>query len=1303
MAKGDKFLQQLLASGHSVSDPYTYSVPKPVSQTPVPSYAGTSFNFASYFNSKAAKMNVKPGAVGLASQGHQDERGVLSKTFGWLGSLGTGVENVILDTVDPKTNSDSGTIAKNIGRDIGAALTHAVQPIIDLGPLHTPWENKVANFTYKYNVQHGGKEFTSGAQILKDLGVSNKWARYGGGFGIDVLTDPLSYIGIGLPGKFGKAKKALEAATDAVHGTEGEKAAVAVEKGRQAAQEAGFARPVPGPTRTVSPVVNRLLADTKIGEDLSVAKQGAKGADIVPMPRPRLNPGLAQINLGKDIALTKGGHFNPLSVQKVINNIARQGGTLAPVPSPIAPVTGLRAVQAIKSAAPVLNKLDRKVLKPKDQANLFNHLFHQTIGDRDILRMTGNKAETPEALHIRNVHTVPQLKAVEDALAGQGYEFHDWNGSGLKLSDVMAEVPKERFVEDLPKVVKAFEKPTMEAVKDPNVQEYAANALARRNLAVGTAAKDMYDKMAIDAAAQQVQLSPARYRDWLNGTADKAYAAARPMGFTETEANAFKDLFKSHATLDEVDMMDSYDLIDHIGPKLARAFYEGNRDDKLISEMNKALAKGMGIPAGKAGKILKPVMDVEESMARRLTTWYGRGSEIHKARSEFSAAQNWAKARNDWIGHIRKDYTEEEVNKAWAATMRPVGQAMEAEGLLDEKSAELSQKFKDYIENIIGKESPLGKIATESTAINSQMVAQDLNRHLKAVGSQLAIKPDKNGNWLDSVYNFKVLGKKSDNVDPTTFLYNFDLAIQRTLAEYNLVDDFAMRFGAKPGDRAFDSLHHTHEVPHGRLEGYKFPKQTAQEFTQLLEDLRKGSWRPSTDMTRLATEGLRRWKGGVTIYYPAHHIRNLIGDTWLMWASGINDPRVFNKALKIIGSQRTRYKDAIKDPNIATLQSMIDGEGTGWAATEGRKIISQKGGISADEYYHEALKRGVLLDAQRIEDIQGEALTGGRSLTRPFGGELHHTISQISEMREHYVRLAHLVGYVEKHMPASVAKKLEATEGPLERSQIMSDLMDQAAQNIRKWHPDGTDLTYWEQKYMRNVAPFYSWTRKAFPLLLESMMLKPAKVMAYSRAMFALQGSLGIAAPGPTQPFPEDQLYPDWLVGGGIGPIGDPQSNNPFTRWFGVMGTNAVDPNTGQETGYTIWDPGRGSLPASMIGQIFGMGTGAETWKGLMDMSNPLFRVPAELATGHQTSGAPIRKADNGNGVLSYLMSVMPQTAPIQRFTQVGKQGQADREPGPNWESLFNALTGAGVTGTGKYTKSAEFDLRDRQRREKNK
>jgi hypothetical protein len=168
--------------------------------------------------------------------------------------------------------------------------------------------------------------------------------------------------------------------------------------------------------------------------------------------------------------------------------------------------------------------------------------------------------------------------------------------------------------------------------------------------------------------------------------------------------------------------------------------------------------------------------------------------------------------------------------------------------------------------------------------------------------------------------------------------------------------------------------------------------------------------------------------------------------------------------------------------------------------------------------------------------------------------------------------------------------------------------------------------------------------------------MKPGKVAVYPKVQGGIQQILNPEEDvNWADPFPVDQLFPDWIREKGIGPL----------------------------SGNTIINPSNPTL--DMTAQF------SDPLKGLGQMLNPAGRIPAELITGTEAStGAPI------NSYADYATKQLPGVSTVGRVTNVGLGGPTAKfdSQGFNENALINLLTAGGKLDTGPYEKQGQFDLR---------
>jgi len=145
----------------------------------------------------------------------------------------------------------------------------------------------------------------------------------------------------------------------------------------------------------------------------------------------------------------------------------------------------------------------------------------------------------------------------------------------------------------------------------------------------------------------------------------------------------------------------------------------------------------------------------------------------------------------------------------------------------------------------------------------------------------------------------------------------------------------------------------------------------------------------------------------------------------------------------------------------------------------------------------------------------------------------------------------------------------------------------EAVEEANKWLFDYGDLATWEKNIARRVVPFYTFPRKAIPRVLEAVTERPMAVMKYPLAAEAMT-RFSLAKLDMTPKDYEDlqAVLPDYMDKGSymLMPYRDKNGDLRFFDWTYI-------------------------LPWGELSQI-----GESTNVGSVLMSNPLVRIPAELA-----------------------------------------------------------------------------------------
>lgn len=524
--------------------------------------------------------------------------------------------------------------------------------------------------------------------------------------------------------------------------------------------------------------------------------------------------------------------------------------------------------------------------------------------------------------------------------------------------------------------------------------------------------------------------------------------------------------------------------------------------------------------------------------------------------------------------------------------------------------------------------------------------------------------------------------------DPLDFMSKFHAAVSSAVAEKQLGADIGRMFGRttplNDGQKWVQIKDPKGESKLATLiDRNKFyPEDIARQMHMIDKTLHELA-RPAAQnkFLRILDSAMHSYKAGVTIYRPGHHVRNLVGDIWLSSMDGVT-PTAYKRATAVLGTRKSQYVDF---DALRALQDAYKVEGVAPKSVLNLTYKGKKIALSPDEVYRMAFDSGTLPDYSVLEDIafgatkQADQVAETLKKVSPLRligqqGKVHKAASKASEYRDHYVRIAHFIHAMEDGGALKGATLEEA----------LKNASHTAGRRVRKWHPDGSDLSHVEKQVMRRTILFYSWVRKAIPLVVESTVTRPGRVMLYPKAMQNIAAMNGIDLDGYGNPFPADQLFPSYIADSTQGPTG------------------------GEAGEYMGIKPG---IPSMDIMDDFAANP-LTTLRSVVGGTNPLIKIPMEVATGDQLrTGTPIMdKTDYIDAQIpgaNYIGKAAGGRSLSSGFTQEtrvsptnqGYEGNPNL-PGKGGTDFLNWLLGMGLTDYSRPSniKSAQLEQRNRGR-----
>jgi hypothetical protein len=946
-------------------------------------------------------------------------------------------------------------------------------------------------------------------------------------------------------------------------------------------------------------------------------------------------PGASRIDMITILEAQKAANRSPvfrnminLQIRKLREGVTPaslvQAAAERAVPFPAKSISKTRRAAAEKIAKDFLKANTFEEINHTGQTNLFNRI-----------QSWANKNLPPKA---RASEVYQMLRVAEDSILASGKKLVDAEGLTVRLTDIAtlaggAKSLTTRLVDDF-----RHARP-VQAVEDAKAGASTAVANEVLDPVVQSASK-------LADSVSGLRLPPSRTVQIGNELTRELSKLARQAGASAKEAGEAKKFMEDFFNPARDDL---YSEVMQEARQLVRQSMSGKVDAHTINRINKKVYDSLqGNPKVLGGQATQG--RVVEAIMTRFATWWNAKDLRPFAREYIDTARNVAAAFERSMTPLVRATTPTQRMNAWR-----VAQGKVTAGSAAEK--ELADRFQYLVENLVGAHDLVDTPAVaESVLIRSGTTMRELNKDLP---KRLQFKDTRGADDLGRSYDYSDgkwmhSWKEWDIDEPAEALYQLTRSLQLVTRKNAMLDDAAARWGVPVRGGDF-----THTVNADRLQNFYFPKQIADQLNTVWKRLETDKFYYGGKPLQIFDKVQRMWKTGVTIYSPSHHIRNLNGDIFLSALDGVVTPGPYLKSMQVMHAYKGRYSD------IESVLNIMDKDLRDRAlrAAPGSHIVTTRAGhsMTAEQVYQAAESQGFLLRATTLEDIinTGTGMEGtfgalGQKFA-PFGGRVHQTAAKTSELRDHFVRIAHFIDVLGKS-----------------KQKTLRDAIEEAGHRVKKFHPDGSDLTGFEQSVMRRIIPFYSWLRKSTPLLIEGAVMRPHISLAFPKAMANIQQMTGVESNGPGDPFPMDQMFPDWIKEKGIGPIIDPESP--------LAGIGRQQTWRGETPGYVVVDP---TNPLTDMLAEF-----TDPRQALMSNLTPAARIPGELLTGHTALGIPIEEVEGGT-----TGHILQQVPPLG----IGARVTGMTRPEEPWhpEQLTNWLTSAGIKGTGPYEAQAQFEIRD--------
>ncbi len=1196
-----------------------------------------------------------------------------------LGPSSTDVAKYILLNAQIKPPVGPG----NVNADAGPSLMSRIFDILSR-PNYA-----IANFAEKgtpESILRGltGQDKTTFQKVLKDKGAPDNASTALAGLILDIGLDPTTYIGAGAIKGAAKAvgvgSKAIDVAK--VERPLGEKL---LQKGQPVNPELfnvpsggdipnslkGTTVDLSGSKLPIAPVepIKRIstpgqmqlpldLAGVenvgKLGHSEDLKSFIAKSTSQT--PKRYVKQGSQSVIPFKNFKVSEIRQATALNASKLVDDVAKGNiEKIAPVPLPVVKLTPAEQLVvdsvtsrfSVKNAAAEINKKFPDTLNAKQQAKLY-YTAEQEVS-KNIFRKGRSPENVKKAIADKTFNI---YSTIEKTYRDSGLVPRIGTGDNVSLAETLHQL-RSQGIPITSEHIKEFASELR-----PGSDVWNAVAVQRARGAIQEAVPVQKIAETVNESNQVTKasnaLTDAQLFDHEKFLKNFATNTAKIAGLNPSSVSATRNLvdmtLRSSKSPAQLAIEAKSKLLDDV-------VATGRASGDVNKALTLALEKDLGtLPRWSANVDQK----VPEFIMGRVATWWGQKDLRPLSLNAIVGAGSTAHARGLAIANIFKDLPKEQHLEALHAAQgltKPSNPAVDT----------VSQQIKGMMDNLVGRTK------ASSVLMRSGVNIDMLNGWMKRFGTQQQFSKktvkdflgethdlSKDTTWADS---WKYWNIKDD---PTTFLFKTQQAMEMATREKAMWDDLGERFGSRFYGKGFT----TKITGHPYLSPYYFTTDIAKQIPRVVRDWAIPAWAPQSPLLKSYDSILSKLKSGLTIYRPAHHIRNAVGDVYLGWMDGVNTARPYALAMKVQRSMKGMYDELADVDKLVELGALPREFKT---SLPGDVLLTNRSGVkfTVDQVKAAAHQRGLIETAQQIEDIINLDTKAGFAWNRPFAGQVQKGARATSQFINHNTRLAHFIDKIGKS-----------------RGTDLKNIFDEAANRTRKWHPTGTDLTPFEKKYMRRIIPFYTWLRKSTPLLIEGMVMNPGKTLIPAKGFEALQAANGVeAADGRSDPFPTDQMFPSWIRAEGVGPVGLAES---------LLGK--VSNQT--PAGYTMLGQGLNPL-TQLMSQL------TQPQQTISSALTPVAQIPIELMTGRKLfTGEPITGVQAKPGAFEqYVGEKIPLWSMLQGITGVTPFGtetaQSQKSDTASREAMINFLTGLGIRGTGPYIKQAQTEIKNNVKQQK--
>lgn len=205
----------------------------------------------------------------------------------------------------------------------------------------------------------------------------------------------------------------------------------------------------------------------------------------------------------------------------------------------------------------------------------------------------------------------------------------------------------------------------------------------------------------------------------------------------------------------------------------------------------------------------------------------------------------------------------------------------------------------------------------------------------------------------------------------------------------------------------------------------------------------------TNDIVKIFDKVNNFWKGSVTAWFPAFHVRNGASNIFTNAMAGVTNPAQYAKGMSIQKFSNKLMEEGMDSAAVREMASKKMG----------------KTGLTIGELLNVAEKNGIIGSGTYFDELADKLVKGEGKFDK-----FKQFPSNIGNAIESNAKLAHFIDKLEKGFS-----------------------IGEAATSTKKYLFDYGDLTDFEKNVMRRIFPFYTWVRKNMELQLKEMAVQPGK------------------------------------------------------------------------------------------------------------------------------------------------------------------------------------------------------------------